>query len=129
MTNTEQIRDVVARYTEAIHTQDKEAFCSLWSASPACTLISITNPFYGVENICQHFLIDGIKAAYSEIKLVAESIDVREVNENMATVVFRYHTECIRREDGEPFGIKGLETQVMVKENGEWKLLHIHYSM
>ena len=42
----------------------------------------------------------------------------------------RYHfdSECIRRDTKEPYGIQGLETQIVIKENNEWKLMHIHYS-
>ena len=50
------------------------------------------------------------------------------IDENKAIVVFRYHTECIRRDTHEPYGIQGLETQIVIKENNQWKLMHIHYS-
>ena len=128
MTNAQQIANVVKAYIRAIETQDKTDFRSIWSASPDCTLISITNQYHGLESIYQGFLIDGIQAAYAEIKLIADSIDIQEINENLAVVVFQYHTECIRRDTGEPYGIQGLETQVIVKEDGHWKLLHVHYS-
>ena len=32
------------------------------------------------------------------------------------------------RETGEDYGIEGLETQVLRKISGEWKLQHVHYS-
>jgi hypothetical protein len=34
----------------------------------------------------------------------------------------------VLRETNEPFGFEGLETQVMVKEEGKWKIQHVHYS-
>ena len=68
------------------------------------------------------------KKSYESIDLIAENIDVRMIDENNAIVVFKYHTECILRDTHEPFGIQGLETQVVVKENNQWKLMHIHYS-
>lgn len=46
------------------------------------------------------------------------------ISEDVAIVLF----QCIRRETKEPYSIKGLETQVVVKEDGEWKLAHVHYS-
>lgn len=126
--NTEEIKQVVLRYTEAIHTQNKEDFYALWANNNDCVLISITKQFQGIDSIYEDFLIGGIQAGFSTIKLVAESIDVHEISETLATVVFQYHTECILRESGEPFGIAGLETQVLVKEDGQWKLQHVHYS-
>lgn len=50
------------------------------------------------------------------------------IDDNKAIVVFKYHTECICRETHEPYGIQGLETQIVIKENNQWKLMHIHYS-
>ena len=125
---TAKIKEVVRKYTEVIHTQNKEDFYSLWASNEGCVLISGVNQFQGVDSIYQDFLIDRIQKGFSVIHLIAEQIDVHILSENLATVVFRYHTECILRENGEDFGIKGLETQVIVKENGEWKLQHVHYS-
>ena len=92
-------------------------------------MISITNQFRGIDTIYQNFLIDGIQKSYESIDLITENIDIRMIDENNAIVVFKYHTECILRDTHEPFGIQGLETQVVVKENNQWKLMHIHYSM
>lgn len=128
MNHKQEITAMVEQYAKAIETQDKEDFCSLWANTPDCVLISITSQYVGVENIYQAFLIDGIKAAYSQIRLITEAVEVHEINENLITVVFRYHTECIRRESGEPYGINGLETQVYIREGESWKLLHVHYS-
>ena len=100
----------------------------MWSKNPNCVLISIVNVYNGIDSIYNDFLIGGIQSAYSEIKLIADEVEVHLINSELATVVFSYHTECIKRGSGEEFGIKGLETQVIVKENGSWKILHIHYS-
>ena len=128
MNHKKDITAMVERYAKAIETQDKEDFCSLWADTPDCVLISIASQYVGVENIYQDFLIGRIQAAYSKIRLITEAVEVHEINENLATVVFRYHTECIRRESGEPYGINGLETQVYIREGENWKLLHVHYS-
>lgn len=124
----QEISKMVERYADAIGSQDKDDFCGLWANSPHCVLISIASEYTGVESIYQDFLIGRIQAAYSQIKLVAETVEVHEVSDDLATVVFRYHTECIRRDSGEPYGIQGLETQVFVREDGGWRLLHVHYS-
>lgn len=50
------------------------------------------------------------------------------INDSLAIVVFQYHSECIKRDTLAEYGIEGLETQVIIKEDDEWKLLHIHYS-
>lgn len=38
-----------------------------------------------------------------------------------------YHTECIIRENGQPHGIEGLETQILKRTEAGWKIAHIQY--
>lgn len=128
MDNTKQIQALVALYQQAIHTQNEKEFKNLWSKEKQNILISITHQFIGIESIYKDFLIGCIQKNYTHIDLIAENIDVSFINEEIAIVVFQYHTECIKRDTNEEYGIQGLETQVVVKENGEWKLTHIHYS-
>lgn len=128
MDNTKQILELVASYQQAIHTQKEREFKDLWSKEHQNILISITNQFIGIEDIYKNFLIAKIQKNYTHIDLITENIDVSFINEEIAIVVFQYHTECIRRNTNEEYGIQGLETQVVVKEKGLWKLMHIHYS-
>ena len=94
-----------------------------------CNLISVGTIFEGVDSIYQKFLVDLIRKFYTKIDLIKdEELKINFINENTAIVIFKYHTDCILRENGEKFGIKGVETQVVVKEEGEWKITHIHYS-
>lgn len=123
------IKSVVSAYCRAIGTQNRDEFLSLWSGREDDTLISIAKKFEGAENIYRDFLIGGIQRAYTQIRLVADCEPmVHLAGENAAVVVFEYHTECIRRDDGSAYGIEGLETQIMLRVNGEWKLHHVHYS-
>ena len=122
-----QVVEVVEKYIKSIHTQTKEDFDSVWSNQHNCSLISIKNVFTNRDEIFDHFygLLGQI---YSTIDLVNDGITVNMVNDELAIVIFKYHTECIRQDTNEPFGIEGLETQVIIKENNVWKLLHVHYS-
>lgn len=128
MNNKEKIQNLVKAYQKAIHSQNKEDFISLWTCQDNNTLISLTKQFNGVESIYQDFLIGGIQKNYLKIDLIAENIDIHFINKNIAVVVFQYHTECIKRDTGEDYGIAGLETQVLQKIDDQWKLVHIHYS-
>ena len=73
MTDQEQIKQLVDRYIQAIHTQDKDEFLSLWTGSDADTMISITRVFSGDQAIYQEFLIDLIQQRYSNIDLYSDS--------------------------------------------------------
>lgn len=133
MSNIEQskqeIRERVAEYCRVIHTQNKEDFFALWSGDENDTLISVARVFTGTETIYENFLLGGIQHAYETIDLIADSEpEVHLVCDDTAVVVFQYHTECIRHETKEPFGIEGVETQLFVKRDGQWRLHHVHYS-
>lgn len=128
MDNLEQINKLVSCYQEAIHSQKKEVFYKLWSQKSQCSLISITKKFIGIDTIYNDFLINCIHKAYISIDLIAENININMINSHLAIVIFQYHTECIQRVTNEKYGIQGLETQVVIKENNAWKLLHVHYS-
>lgn len=124
-----EIAGRVADYCRAIHTQNREDFFALWSGDAHDTMISIANVFTGTETIYQEFLLGRIQQAYSSITLVADSEpDIHLLTEDTAVVVFSYHTECTRRDTGEPYGIAGVETQLFVKVDGQWRLHHVHYS-
>lgn len=124
----QEIKELVNRYIQAIHTQDKEEFLSLWTGNEADTLISITKVYKGDQAIYDDFLIGAIQAKYSRIDLINDGLTIQLLDDKTAIVVFSYHTECILCEDGTPFGIQGLETQVLRKIGSQWKIQHIHYS-
>lgn len=128
MNDQEQIRQLVDRYIQAIHTQDKDEFLSLWTGSDADTMISVTRVFSGDQAIYQDFLIDLIQQRYSNIDLYSDSLTCHLIDDQTAIVIFAYHTQCTLRDTGEDYGIEGLETQVLRKIGGEWKLQHVHYS-
>lgn len=122
-----EIEQLVQDYADAVRTQDEKAFKSLWTGEDTDIEISGTKLFQGVESIYQDFLIDLIQKKYSSIILVNDGLQAYLLTENVAVVVFKYHTECIVRESGEPYGIAGLETQVLKKTEAGWRIAHIQY--
>ncbi len=124
-----EILEALERYKNAIHTQAASDFLPLWAEDCETVLISPSGYYTGTQNIYQQFLLEGIRRAYSRIDLLSHSVEVRILSEDLATVVFAYSTDCERRENGEAFSIAGLETQVYCKQNGLWKLAHVHYSV
>lgn len=128
MNDQQKILSLVEKYKEVIHTQNQKDFYDLWSKHHECSLISITKQFISIDTIYHDFLIHTIQKAYKDIKLISEDIQINMIQDDLAIVIFQYHTECIKRDTHEEYGIQGLETQVVIKEDHEWKLLHVHYS-
>ena len=119
------IREKVLAYCEAVEKQDQNAFRILFDRD--ATLISISTLYNGIDAIADDFL-GAIQRAYQTIRLIPEDIDIRLRENDTAVVIFQYHTECIRREDGSEYGIAGMETQVYIRKDEDWKLIHVHYS-
>lgn len=126
--DSEAIYTVLERYKRAIHTQSAADFLPIWAQTGENVLISPAGCFRGTEAIYRDFLLGRIRAAYTQIDLITESVALRALTADSAAAVFAYRTACIRRETGEPHGLRGMETQVYVREPDGWKLAHVHYS-
>ena len=127
MKEEQRILEKLEQYIRLVHTQEERDGVGLWADRCEVSLISGAKQFAGKRAIQDDFL-GLIRNAYERIDLISESTDVRLLNESCAVLIFAYHTECIRRDSGEPFGIAGLETQVYIRENGDWRLAHVQYS-
>lgn len=122
-----EIEQLIQNYADAVRTQDEKAFKSLWTQEDTNIEISGTKLFKGIESIYQDFLIGSIQKKYSSIIFVNDGLQAYLLTDDVAVAVFEYHTECIVRESGEPYGIAGLETQVLKKTREGWKIAHIQY--
>lgn len=123
-----KVLQVLEQYRHAVHTQEAADFLPLWAEDGENVLISPAGCFLGTQSIYEDFLLERIRKAYTKIDLISKEVAVRKLTDTVAVVLFSYYTDCIRRESGEPFGLEGLETQVLRKEGECWKLAHIHYS-
>ena len=130
--NSEDIKEItnlVSNYCLAVKTQNENDFKNVFGQEEQCSLISVDKLFQGLKTIYEEFLLNLIQKTFTKIELIKdEELKINFINEKTAIVIFNYHTECILRESGKPFGIKRVETQVSIKEKGNWKIVHIHYS-
>lgn len=104
--DSEEILAVLERYKRAIHTQSAADFLPIWAQTGENVLISPAGCFRGTEAIYRDFLLGRIRAAYTQIDLITESVALRALTADSAAVVFAYRTACIRRETGEPHGLR-----------------------
>lgn len=127
MNDVKEIEQLIKKYTQAIHTQNKDDFYDLWTKKENNVMISNSNFFKGIDNLYSEFLIGGIQNAYTRIDLIIDDQQINFIHKDVAIVILKYHTDCIRRMSGEHYGIQGLETQVVQKTEQGWKLVHIQY--
>lgn len=122
------IAQLVRDYCDAIATGGPDDLRALWCGRADDTVISVTKEYHGIDEIAEGFL-GRLRELYASIVLVAdEEPSVRQLSDDTAVVVFRYHTETTSAVDGEPGGIAGIETQVVRRTPQGWKLAHLHYS-
>ena len=125
----QEINNVINQYCFAIGSQIEKDFKNIFSKNKKCYLISVGRVFEGVDSIYKEFVIDLIQKFYTKIELIKdEEPKINFIDNENAVIIFKYHTDCILRENGEKFGINGVETQVLIKEDGNWRIVHIHYS-
>lgn len=122
------IIDLVNAYATAVGTGDADEMAALWCGRADDTMISITHDYHGPEAVLRDFLAQSIHGRYASIRLDVGGIDLRPLTDDVCVVVFTYRTVCVRREDGSPYGIEGIETQVVARTEDSWKLAHVHYS-
>ena len=113
MNDRETILGLIERYKTAIHTGAAEDFFPIWAEEHPTTLISIGRKFSGTENIYHEFVAGLIQNAYSRIDLITRDAEIQLIDENTAV---------------EPHSIRGIETQIYVREKGKWKLMYVHYA-
>ena len=125
----QEINNVINQYCLAIGSQVEKDFKNIFSKNKTCYLISVGSVFEGVDSIYKDFVIDLIQKLYQKIELIKdEELKINFIDSEHAVIIFKYHTDCLLRKNGEKFGISGVETQVLIKEEGNWKIVHIHYS-
>ena len=125
----QKINNTINQYCLVIGTQVEKDFKNIFSKNKKCYLISVGRVFEGVDSIYKEFVIDLIQQFYTKIELIKdEEPKINFIDKEQAVIIFKYHTDCLLRESGEKFGINGVETQVLIKEDGNWKIVHIHYS-
>ena len=123
-----QILELVKKYQSLVNNPSHELFDEVFAKNNFCTEIAITDHYKNREEIYDDFIIGRLQNRFSRIELIADEITINEISDELVIVIFKYHTDCDLRETGEPAGISGLETQVIIKENGKWRILHVHYS-
>lgn len=125
----QQIIDMVHRYAETIKYADErpDLIKNLWELSEDISNINPRGHQKGFKELMEGF--------YPPLNIL---LSKRELNilgtpsiylfDNTAIVEFYWQLDATLRDSGEPFELQGRETQVMRKVNGEWKLVHLHYS-
>src|ERR1700733_11316770 len=123
----QSIRDLIARYTRSIDTADTTLAAEIWSASPEVSFIHPLGHAHGFDQVKQNVYVQLMGGLFSERKLSAKDASIH-VYGDAAWAEFYWDFVAKLRKDGSTVTTHGRETQIYHKEQGRWRLVHVHYS-
>jgi Xaa-Pro aminopeptidase len=121
------IRSLIEKYAKSVDDADTTLAAQVWLNSPDVSFIHPLGHEHGFEqikqNVYQHLMGD----TFSERKLSVHDVSVH-VYGDAAWAEFYWDFAAKFRKDGSPLATHGRETQLYRKEQGRWRLVHVHYS-
>jgi ketosteroid isomerase-like protein len=122
-----EIRLLIAAYARSINTADTKLAREIWSTLPDVSFIHPQGHEHGLDQIQQNVYTRLMGEAFSERKLTPKQISVHAYTDS-AWAEFYWDFAAKLRKDGSPVETHGRETQIYRKEQGRWRLVHVHYS-
>ncbi len=123
----DEIRHLIAKYAQSVDEADTALASQIWSDSPEVSFIHPLGHEHGLEQVKQHVYKHLMGDTFSERKLSIHDISAHVYGET-AWAEFYWDFNAKFRKDGSPITTHGRETQVYRKEQGRWRLVHVHYS-
>jgi Xaa-Pro aminopeptidase len=124
---SEAIRSLIAKYAKSIDDADTALAAEVWLGSPDVSFIHPLGHEHGFEQIEQNVYKHLMGETFSERKLSVHDVFVH-VYGDAAETEFYWDFVAKFRKDGAPLTTHGRETQLYHKEQGRWRLVHVHYS-
>jgi Xaa-Pro aminopeptidase len=124
---SDAIKKLIAKYAKSVDDADTALAAEVWLDSPEVSFIHPLGHEHGFEQIKQNVYKHLMGETFSERKLSVHDIVVH-VYGDAAQAEFYWDFTAKFRKDGSPLTTHGRETQLYHKEQGRWRLLHVHYS-
>jgi Xaa-Pro aminopeptidase len=125
--DSDEIKNLVAKYTHSIDSCDTNLAAQVWLDSPTATFIHPLGHEHGFTQIKENIYEKLFGQAFSERKLSAHDISV-DLSGDSAVAEFYWDFTGKFRHNGSQITTHGRETQIYFKRDGAWRLAHVHYS-
>jgi len=122
-----QIKDLIATYATTIDRADTTMAETVFSNAPEVSFINPRGEDRGRQQIVTNLVQNLMGGVFSARKLTPKDAVVH-VYGDTAWSEFAWDFTATVRKDGSPFHSRGMETQVYRRENGQWRIVHVHYS-
>jgi len=122
-----KIEHLIAEYARAVDTADVMLVREIWSNSPDVSFIHPLGHEHGIDQVAENVFRHLMGDTFSERKLNIRDVSIHTYGDT-AWAEFYWDFAAKFRKDGSPLATKGRETQIYHKEQGRWRLVHVHYS-
>jgi ketosteroid isomerase-like protein len=123
----DEIRGMIVKYAGSIDDANTLLASQIWSDSPEVSFIHPLGHEHGLQQIKENFYKHLMGDTFSQRKLSIHDVSAHVYGET-AWAEFYWDFAAKFRKDGSPITTHGRETQVYRKEQGRWRLVHVHYS-
>ena len=125
--DVDRIRQLIAEYARAVDTADVTLVREIWSNSPDVSFIHPLGHEHGIDQVTENVFRHLMGETFSERRLRIRDVSIHTYGDT-AWAEFYWDFAAKFRKDGSPLATKGRETQIYHKEQGRWRLVHVHYS-
>lgn len=122
----DDIRKLLADYAQAVNKLDLDLARSVWGQEEEISIIHPEGHQKGWEDIRRSFYLSGL-GSMRERELQIKDLSIRMIDGNAGWGEFYWDFNATLM-DGTKISTSGRETQVWRKEQGVWKIVHVHYS-
>jgi ketosteroid isomerase-like protein len=124
--STENLRTLIDQYARSIDNADTILASRLFAHVQEVSFIQPRGHQRGWSEIrSQIYAFFGEQFSKRDLKISNEHINIYG---NVAWAEFYWTFNATFKKGGEPLQTKGRETQIWRKTNGNWRLVHVHYS-
>jgi ketosteroid isomerase-like protein len=121
-----QIRTVLAEYRQSVDTLDPALISEVWSGDLPVSFIHPLGTDDGLDQI-KADIFGKVMGMFSKRDLIFDTTAIH-VNGDSAWVEITWTFHAVWKDTGEQLTTQGRESQVLVREKGAWRLVHVHYS-
>ena len=125
--DTQAIERLISDYARSVSLADTTLAERLWQTTDSVTFIHPLGHERGWPAIKTNVYENLMGALFSvrDLKIERPSI---HVSGNSGWSEFYWTFNATLKENGSPVVTRGRETQIYQRENGQWRIVHVHYS-
>ena len=126
LASIQQIESLITEYVRSVDNLDTSRARDVWSTRNEVTFIHPRGTERGLENVLQNFYRKTM-GTFSNRQLLPDSAEIHVYGET-AWSQFTWTFHATVKDGGREITTKGRETQIYHKEDGSWRIVHVHYS-